>query len=171
MNDAFGDVVCESSFLARRKPLKGVDVIVIVINYLEFKSIDLDIVSKLVKCRTIVEGRRVVELYRAIKHGFKCYGISCNKVFELRVREVEFVFIHSSQHYDHEMSRIFLDELELPKPHESLMFKNGNSATRVGEMIIELERALGSYWSRKSRIMLIQRNTNIMLAAGLTALI
>jgi len=76
------------------------------------------------------------------------------------VRRVEFVFIYSGQHYNHEMSRIFLDELELPKPHESLVFKNSNPATRVREMIIELERALGSYWSRRSRIMLIQRNTN-----------
>jgi|GEM_PF-4920998 len=47
MNDVFEDVVCESSFLARKKPLKGVDVIVIVINYLEFKSIDLEFLNSL----------------------------------------------------------------------------------------------------------------------------
>ena len=87
---------------------------------------------------------------------------------ELEKRGADFVFIHTGQHYDYEMSKIFLEELNLPKPNESFALENSNPAAQMGEMMIKLEKALEKY--RKPRIMLIQGDTNSMLAAGLTAL-
>jgi len=89
---------------------------------------------------------------------------------ELEKRGAEFIFIHTGQHYDYEMSKIFIEELALPQPNESFALENTNSAAQIGEMMIKLEKALESYRSRKPRIMLIQGDTNSMLAAGLTAL-
>ena len=89
-------------------------------------------------------------------------------VKELEKRGVDFIFIHTGQHHDYEMSRVFLEELELPKPHESFALENSNPAAQIGEMMIKLERALGGL--RKLEVMLIQGDTNTMLAAGLTAL-
>jgi len=89
-------------------------------------------------------------------------------VKELEKRGVDFIFIHTGQHYDYEMSKVFLEELELPKPHESFVLENSNPAAQIGEMMIKLEKALEKY--RKPKIMLIQGDTNSMLAAGLTAL-
>jgi UDP-N-acetylglucosamine 2-epimerase (non-hydrolysing) len=89
---------------------------------------------------------------------------------ELEKRGAEFIFIHTGQHYDYEMSKIFIEELALPQPNESFALENTNPAAQIGEMMIKLEKALESYRSRKPRIMLIQGDTNSMLAAGLTAL-
>jgi UDP-N-acetylglucosamine 2-epimerase (non-hydrolysing) len=91
-------------------------------------------------------------------------------VKELERRGAEFAFIHTGQHYDYGMSQVFLEELNLPKPHESFVLENSNPAAQTGEMMIKLERALGKLQVRKPRIMLIQGDTNTMLAAGLTAL-
>jgi UDP-N-acetylglucosamine 2-epimerase (non-hydrolysing) len=89
-------------------------------------------------------------------------------VKELEKRRVEFIFIHSGQHYDYEMSQVFIEELGLPRPHESFKLDNSNPASQMGEMMIKLEKVLEKY--RRPRVMLIQGDTNTMLAAGLTAL-
>ena len=87
---------------------------------------------------------------------------------ELERRGLNFSFIHTGQHYDYEMSRVFIEELELPEPHASFMLENTNPAAQVGEMMIKLEKTLERLG--KHRVMLIQGDTNTMLAAGLTAL-
>jgi len=66
-------------------------------------------------------------------------------VKELEKRGAEFVFIHTGQHYDYEMSKIFLKELGLPKPSESFMLENANPAAQIGEMMIKLKKALEKY--------------------------
>ena len=87
---------------------------------------------------------------------------------ELERRGLGFSLIHTGQHYDYEMSRVFIEELELPQPHTSFVLDNSNPAAQVGEMMIKLEKALEKLG--KHRVMLIQGDTNTMLAAGLTAL-
>jgi UDP-N-acetylglucosamine 2-epimerase (non-hydrolysing) len=89
---------------------------------------------------------------------------------ELEKRGVDFAFIHTGQHYDYEMSQVFLEKLGLPKPHESFALENNNPAAQIGEMMIKLEGSLERLQSKRSKIMLIQGDTNTMLAAGLTAL-
>jgi len=89
-------------------------------------------------------------------------------VKELEKRGVEFVFIHSGQHHEYEMSQVFMEELELPRLHESFKLENSNPASQMGEMMIKLEKVLEKY--RRPRIMLIQGDTNTMFATGLTAL-
>jgi len=89
-------------------------------------------------------------------------------VKELEKRGIEFIFIHTGQHYDYEMSQVFIEELGLPRPHESFRLESSNPASQMGEMLIKLEKALERY--RKPRVVLIQGDTNTMLAAGLAAL-
>ena len=89
---------------------------------------------------------------------------------ELEKRGLEFAFIHTGQHYDYEMSSIFLKELELPEPHESFELESHNPASQMGEMMIKLEKVLEKHNGRKHKVMLIQGDTNTMLAAGLAAL-
>jgi UDP-N-acetylglucosamine 2-epimerase (non-hydrolysing) len=60
-------------------------------------------------------------------------------------RGVEFVFIHSGQYYDYEMSQVFMEKLGLSRPHESFKLENNNPASQMGEMLIKLERVLGKY--------------------------
>jgi len=91
-------------------------------------------------------------------------------VKELEKRGMEFTFIHTGQHYDYEMSQLFIEELGLPKPNESFKLENSNPASQMGEMMIKLEASLEKYKNRKQKIMLIQGDTNTMLTSGLTAL-
>ena len=87
---------------------------------------------------------------------------------EMEKHGIDFIFIHTGQHYDYEMSRVFLEQLQLPNPHQTFALDNSNPAAQIGEMMIKLEKALSQ--TKKPKIMLIQGDTNTMLAAGLTAL-
>jgi len=82
------DPYTSESFSAERAnsledAVRGADVVVIVTDHPEFKSLDLESIAKLVRHRVVVDGRRVVEPHQAVKHGFKYYGIGYGKVFKL----------------------------------------------------------------------------------------
>ncbi|MEM1546827.1 MAG: UDP-N-acetylglucosamine 2-epimerase (non-hydrolyzing) [Candidatus Methanomethylicia archaeon] len=88
---------------------------------------------------------------------------------ELESRNIDFIFIHTGQHYDYNLSRLFINELELPEPNFSFQLESRKPASQIGEMMIKLEKALSSLRSQP-KISLIQGDTNSMLAAGLTSI-
>jgi UDP-N-acetyl-D-mannosaminuronic acid dehydrogenase len=61
--------------LSLEDAVKDVDIILIVTDHPEFKNLDLNIVGNLVRHRIIVDGRRIIDPYQAIKYGFRYYGI------------------------------------------------------------------------------------------------
>jgi UDP-N-acetyl-D-mannosaminuronic acid dehydrogenase len=63
--------------------IRGADAIVITTDHPEFKNIDLDKASKLLRHRVIIDGRRVVEPHQAVKHGFKYYGVGYGRSFKV----------------------------------------------------------------------------------------
>jgi UDP-N-acetyl-D-mannosaminuronic acid dehydrogenase len=63
--------------------VKDVDIILIVTDHLEFKKLDLNVVGNLVRHRIIVDGRRIIDPYQAIKYGFRYYGIGYGRAFKL----------------------------------------------------------------------------------------
>ena len=85
----------------------------------------------------------------------------------LEQKNINFTFIHTGQHYDYEMSKIFIEELGLPKPDISFILNNRNPAAQIGEIMIKLEKILEK---NNFKIMIIQGDTNSMLASGLIAL-
>lgn len=88
---------------------------------------------------------------------------------ELEKRNVGFSFVHTGQHYDYEMSRVFIEELGLPKPCLSFKLENRSPASQIGEIMVKLENVL-SVFGAHPKMVLVQGDTNSMLAAGLTAL-
>lgn len=78
----------------------------------------------------------------------------------------EFAFVHSGQHYDYNLSMQFMKELELPEPDYSLTVREVLPAAQTGKIMIMLEKVVKK---EKPRLMLIQGDTNTMLAAALTA--
>jgi len=84
---------------------------------------------------------------------------------ELENREINFIFIHTGQHYDYNMSRQFISELRLPEPDISFKLENHRPAAQIGEMMVKLEKSLSKI---DAKILLIQGDTNTMLAAALT---
>ncbi len=65
-------------------------------------------------------------------------------VFEILERENEkYLFIWTGQHYDYEMSRVFIEELSLPEPDITLNISHrGKELERTTEMVIHLYEVL-----------------------------
>lgn len=58
---------------------------------------------------------------------------------ELKERGVEEVLVHTGQHYDYEMSRVFFQELDIPDPDYHLQVSTGLPGRQTAEMIEALE--------------------------------
>lgn len=57
-------------------------------------------------------------------------------------REHQAVLVHTGQHYDSELSGVFFEELELPRPDHYLGVGSGPHGWQTGQMLERLERAL-----------------------------
>jgi len=84
---------------------------------------------------------------------------------KLRQCHDEFL-VNTGQHYDYEMSGIFFDGLELPKPSASLGIGSGSHGYQTGEMLKAIEDVLVS---ERPDYVLIYGDTNSTLAGALAA--
>ena len=50
--------------------------------------------------------------------------------------------IHTGQHYDYQLSQIFIDEFNLPQPSVNLEVGSGSHAYQTGEIMLRLEKYL-----------------------------
>ena len=57
---------------------------------------------------------------------------------------VEHLICHTGQHYDEKMSKIFFDELDLPKPNFYLGVGSGSHADQTTKVMVEFEKSFGS---------------------------
>jgi len=81
-------------------------------------------------------------------------------------RGVEPLLIHTGQHYDYEMSRVFLEELELPEIDYHLEVGSGTQAEQTGTAMIKIERVL---IEEKPDVVVVQGDTNTVLAGALAS--
>lgn len=84
---------------------------------------------------------------------------------ELRKRNTE-ILVHTGQHYDYNMSDVFFDELEIPKPDYNLGISGGTHGEMTGRMLEAIEDIL---IKEKADVVLIYGDTNSTLAAALAA--
>lgn len=80
--------------------------------------------------------------------------------------EVDLQIVHTGQHYDYEMSRIFFNELDLPEPIVNLGVGSGSHAWQTGKMMISLEK---TFLELKPDVVLVPGDTNSTLAAALAS--
>lgn len=74
--------------------------------------------------------------------------------------------IHTGQHFDRNMSEVFFNQLEIPRPSYQLSINGGNHGYMTGRMLIEIETILVD---EKPDLMLVYGDTNSTLAGALAA--
>lgn len=79
---------------------------------------------------------------------------------------IEPLLVHTGQHYDYEMSSVFLEELELGKIDYHLEVGSGTQAEQTGTAMIKIEKVL---MKEKPDVTLVQGDTNTALAGALAS--
>jgi UDP-N-acetylglucosamine 2-epimerase len=92
--------------------------------------------------------------------------IKCAPVSREIRKQHEEVIIHTGQHYDYEMSKIFFDELKIPEPDFHLGVGSGDHGWQTSQMLNKIEEALIKI---KPSLILVYGDCNGTLAGALAA--
>ena len=76
------------------------------------------------------------------------------------------VLIHTGQHYDHNMSDVFFEEMEIPRPDYNLGISGGTHGQMTGQMLMKLEEV---FLKEQPDMVLLFGDTNSTMAAALAA--
>ena len=80
--------------------------------------------------------------------------------------EFQEVLVHTGQHYDHNMSDVFFEEMDIPKPDYNLGISGGSHGQMTGQMLMEIEKVL---MKEQPDMLLVFGDTNSTMAAALAA--
>tara|TARA_Y100000310_G_scaffold94862_1_gene92645 strand:+ start:12126 stop:13226 length:1101 start_codon:yes stop_codon:yes gene_type:complete len=81
---------------------------------------------------------------------------------ELNKNNIENILVHTGQHYDDKMSKVFFDDLQISKPSINLGIGSGNYSEQIAGILLELEKVFDDI---KPDITLVVGDVNSTLAA------
>ncbi len=79
---------------------------------------------------------------------------------------IDYFILHTGQHYSYNMDRVFFEQLDLSGAKYNLDVGSGNHGEQTGKMLMDLERVL---WKEEPEVVLVQGDTNTVLAGALAA--
>jgi UDP-N-acetylglucosamine 2-epimerase (non-hydrolysing) len=74
--------------------------------------------------------------------------------------------IHTGQHYDYEMSKVFFEELDIPEPNYFLGAGSGSHAEQTAKVMVEFERVC---LKERPDVVVVVGDVNSTLACSITA--
>src|SRR3989338_9449884 len=80
--------------------------------------------------------------------------------------ETQHIVIHTGQHYDYSMDKVFFEELKLKEPNYKLNIGSHSQGKQTGLMLEKIEEIM---IKEKTDLVLVQGDTNSTLAGALTA--
>lgn len=83
-----------------------------------------------------------------------------------RRKDIKAVLVHTGQHYDQAMSRLFFSELGIPQPDINLEVGSGSQATQTAEIMKRFEPVL---INTKPDVVVVVGDVNSTVACGLVA--
>lgn len=92
--------------------------------------------------------------------------IKCAPVSRVIRKYFKEILVHTGQHYDHEMSRAFFEELKIPEPDFNLGIGSDSHSAQTAKMLIALEKIIEKI---KPDLVMVFGDTNSTLAGSLVA--
>jgi UDP-N-acetylglucosamine 2-epimerase (non-hydrolysing) len=87
-------------------------------------------------------------------------------VWQLTKKRAAFRLIHTGQHYDYEMSRVFFDELDIPEPDYFLKVGSGTHSEQTARIMVEFEKTCAA---ERPEIVVVVGDVNSTLACSVCA--
>src|SRR4030043_1691643 len=109
---------------------------------------------------------RAIQGFNLSRASRTTWRLSTGKSNDKRNKRIYEILIHTGQHYDYLMDKVFFEELELPKPDYHLGVGSGSHAKQTGRMLERIESILQK---ENPKVILVYGDTNSTLAGALAA--
>lgn len=91
---------------------------------------------------------------------------SVTRALDRRRDLFEYYLVHTGQHYDDALSKVFFDELEIPRPHVNLKVGSGSHTRQTAEIMVRFEEVLGA---ERPEAIVVAGDVNSTIACAMVA--
>ena len=105
---------------------------------------------------------KIAPIIRAIKE----HNNRIHSSLDSHLSKLDGILVHTGQHYDYEMSKVFFEDLEIPEPDIYLGRGSGTHAEQTGNVMIEFERVL---FKEGPDLVIVVGDVNSTLACALSS--